>query len=463
MTLQDRLFADMADSAAITRAADAARAHVDAALTRRTYPDAAAIAALDTLEGPLGAGVETAAILDEMQATLRSATAEQLGGRYFGFVNGGVVPAALAARIMSDAWDQNTALAIMSPAAAKLEKIVEGWLNDIFGLPESAACGFVSGSSMAIFCGLVAGRWRLLQQSGWDVNAKGLNGAPALRVVAGREAHSAVLKALRLLGLGTDCIEWVPCDDQGRMIPEEAPMLDGRTLVLLQAGHVASGAFDPMESLIAEARAEGAWVHVDGAFGLWAAASPRFRHLTKGMARAHSFSADAHKTLNAPYDSGLVMATDAEALRRALSAAASYLPAGEGPRDGMAYTPEMSRRGRIFELWALLKYLGRDGVGELVELLCDRAAFFASELTAAGFHVPNDVVFNQVMAQCATDEETLAAMRGLQASGEAWAGPTDWPGPDGQTKAIRFSVCSWSTTEDDIRRTVAALAAARGS
>ncbi|MEL6792504.1 MAG: pyridoxal-dependent decarboxylase, partial [Pseudomonadota bacterium] len=190
---------------------------------------------------------------------------------------------------------------------------------------------------------------------------------------------------------------------------------------------------------------------------LWAAASPRLKHLTKGMARAHSLSADCHKTLNAPYDSGLVMATDGEALRQALSAAASYLPVGEGPRDGMGFTPEMSRRGRIFELWALLKYLGRDGVAELAELLCDRAAFFAEELTRAGFHVPNEVVFNQCMAQCATDEATLAAMKGLQESGEAWAGPTDWRG----RKAIRFSVCSWATTEDDIRRTVAALATAR--
>ncbi|MEO0762129.1 MAG: aminotransferase class V-fold PLP-dependent enzyme, partial [Pseudomonadota bacterium] len=329
--LQKRLFADMADTAQIDRAAAAARAHVGAALGRRAYPDAADIDALDELDGPLGAGTETNAILDEMEAILRPATAEMLGGRYFGFVNGGVIPAALSAKIMASAWDQNAALAVMSPAAAKLETIVEGWLNDIFGLPEEAACGFVSGSSMAIFCGLAAGRWRLLQQSGWDVNARGLMGAPKLRVVAGREAHSAVLKALRLLGIGTDCIEWVPCDEQGRMIAEEAPMLDGRTLVLLQAGHVASGAFDPMEALIAEARRVGAWVHVDGAFGLWAAASPRLKHLTKGMARAHSLSADCHKTLNAPYDSGLVMATDGEALRQALSAAASYLPVGEGP------------------------------------------------------------------------------------------------------------------------------------
>ena len=461
MTLQDRLFADMADLSLIDRAAASARAHVADALARRVFPTDDAIAALSALEGPLGAGAPAGAVLDEMDAVIRPATAEMLGGRYFGFVNGGVVPAALAARIVADAWDQNAALGVMSPAASRLETIVEGWLLDLFGLPESGACGFVSGSSMAIVCGLAAGRWRLLRQAGWDVNAKGLFGAPELRVVAGREAHSAVLRALRLLGFGADRIEWAPCDAEGRIIPEQAPMIDERTLVLLQAGHVASGAFDPMEAMIAEARAEGAWVHVDGAFGLWAATSPRFAHLTKGMARAHSFSADAHKTLNAPYDNGLVLTTDAAALGHALSASASYLPAGEGLRDGMAYTTEMSRRGRIFELWALLKYLGRDGVGELVELLCDRATFFADELRDAGFHVPHDVVFNQCMAQCATDEETLAAMRGLQASGEAWAGPTDWPGPNGQTKAIRFSVCSWATTKGDIRRAVAALARAR--
>ncbi len=307
----------------------------------------------------------------------------QTGGRYFGFVNGGVIPVALAARWLSDFWDQNTALYVISPIAAKLEEVAQSWLRELFGLPERTVAGFVSGSSLAIFCALAAARYRVFQNNGWDINKKGFGGAPRVRIVAGRQAHGTVVKAIALLGFGIDSIEWVDVDDQGRIIPSALPELDASTILILQAGNVSSGAFDPFEDICEKANQARAWVHIDGAFGLWAAASRRLQHLTKGMAKADSFSVDGHKTLNAPYDSGIVLCRDKAALTHALHASGSYIAYSEN-RDGMLYTPEMSRRARAVELWAALKYLGKEGLDELVYGLHRRAVQMARELAAEG-------------------------------------------------------------------------------
>ena len=396
---------------------------------------------------------ETLALL---QAAGRDTISAQGGGRYFGFVNGGILPVSLAARWLADAWDQNAALYVMSPLAAKLEDVSERWLVDLLGLPAGTAAGFVSGSSTAILCALAAARDYLLLRQGWDVRERGLYGAPVLRVVLGEQAHSSVHKALSLLGMGKANVVLAPVDDQGRIIAEQLPALDGNTLLILQAGNVNGGAFDPFESLCARAQACGAWVHVDGAFGLWAAACEQTRPLTRGMDRADSWSTDAHKTLNAPYDNGIVFCRDRAALVQTMQATGSYLQYSE-QRDGMLYTPEMSRRARSIELWAALRYLGRSGVDALVSGLCENARTFAALLVARGFRVLNDVVFNQLIVACDDPEETRATLREIQAGGVCWCGGAVWR----SKPVIRVSVCSWRTTQADVELSVEAFVQAR--
>ncbi|MEM6663097.1 MAG: pyridoxal-dependent decarboxylase, partial [Pseudomonadota bacterium] len=420
------------------------------------FPSTDAVSGLVAFDHPLPEGISDASVLVSQLAQFGApATTAIGGGRYFGFVNGGLLPVALAARWMADAWDQNAAFGVMSPLAARLEEVSERWLRELLGLPEQTVTGFVSGSSTAIFCGLAAGRWRLLKALNWDVNRQGLAGAPRLRVVTSDQTHAAVYKALALLGFGTEIIESVPCDDQGRIIAEACPDLDSRTILILQAGCVNSGAFDPFKPLIAKAARAGSWVHVDGAFGLWAAASPNTIHLTDGMGGAHSFSVDGHKTLNLPYDNGMVLCCDPEALTGAMHADGAYL-VRDGARDGMAFTPDMSRRARAIEVWAALAFLGRDGVATLVDGLCANARLLAASMTDQGFTVLNDVVFNQVLVDVGDDltEATLAA---YQASGLCWAGGSVWHG----RPVIRFSICSWATTEEDIALAVAELSRAR--
>ncbi|MFH1136972.1 MAG: aminotransferase class V-fold PLP-dependent enzyme [Pseudomonadota bacterium] len=424
---------------------------------RRVFPSEEALAGLQAFQEawpdePTAPGE----ILELLHRVGSPATSAQTGGRYFGFVNGGVVPASLAAKWLADAWDQNAGLYVISPTASVLESVCEKWLVEMLGLPRGTGAGFVSGTSMATFCGLAAGRDELLRRQGWDAGARGLFGAPEIRVIVGAGAHSTVYKALALLGLGRERLTVVPADDQGRMRADLVPELDGRTLLVLQAGHVSTGAFDPFADIVGRARAAGAWVHVDGAFGLWASASPRRRYLTAGADGADSWSADAHKTLNAPYDSGVIFCRDPELLARSMQMAGSYIIYGE-KRDGMLYTPEMSRRARAVELWALLKALGRRGAAELVDGLCDQAALFAAGLRALGFSILNEVCFNQVL--CAAEspgitEKTLAL---VQRSGECWCGGAAWRG----APAIRLSVCSFMTTREDIDRSLAAFAAAR--
>lgn len=455
--LRARMFAEFADKAIFDAARDAAYRYLDGIATRPVFPAPASLAALEDFDESLpDRPGDAAEILEQLDRQGSPASVAQIGGRYFGFVNGGVIPACLAVRWLTDCWDQNTPLYLMSPVAAKLEAVCESWLRDLLGLPDTCVAGFVSGTSLSILCALAAARLRILERLGWDVNRQGMASAPRLRVIASRQAHATVDKSIALLGFGLDQVERVEADDQGRIDVAQLPDLDASCIVVLQAGNVNSGAFDDFARICSLARECGAWVHIDGAFGLWAAACDALRHLTRGIELADSWSFDGHKTLNTPYDSGVILCRDRDALSAALQANAAYIEYGEN-RDGMLFTPEMSRRARVFELWAALKYLGREGVDELVLGLHRRARQFAGQLDAAGFEVLNDVVFNQVLIACAEDELTEATLHQVQQSGECWVGGTRWQG----RRAIRISVCSWATTAADVDRSVAAFVAAR--
>jgi glutamate/tyrosine decarboxylase-like PLP-dependent enzyme len=323
-------------------------------------------------------------------------------------------------------------------------------------LPNETVAGFVSGTSMAILCGLAAARYKVLKRLDWDINSKGLINAPRIRIVTGKHVHGTVLKAIALLGLGKDAIEWVDVDQQGRIIPENIPELDEKTILILQAGNVNSGAFDSFDNICDKANKSNAWIHVDGAFGLWTAGSEKLNYLTKGIEKANSWSVDGHKTLNTPYDCGIILCNDKEALVSALQATGSYIVYGE-KRDGMLYTPEMSRRARIVELWATIKYLGQKGIDDLVFGLHERAVQFATELKEKDFCILNEVVFNQVLVSCESDEMTMRTLELIQNLRECWCGGSQW----GNHKVIRISVCSWATTYEDISRSVKAFVKAR--
>ena len=398
-------------------------------------------------------GAEILKLLNDYGAP---ATTAMTGGRYFGFVNGNVITTASAARWMAGVWDQNAALYVMSPIAAKLEQVTEAWCADLLGLAPDTAMGLVGGTSVANMCGLAAGRHAILQKKGWDVNADGLFGAPPIRVIVNEQAHSSVWKGLALLGLGNQRVEKVAADDQGRMIVEELPELDDSCMLILQAGHVSSGSFDHFDEICDLANKAGAWVHIDGAFGLWAAVSKRLNVLTKGIEKADSWAVDGHKTLNTPYDCGIVLCKHRSALNAAMAATGSYIQPSDN-RDSMFYTPDMSRRARSIELWATLKYLGRNGVEQLMDEMVARAQEFGAQLSAAGFSIQNEIVFNQCLVKCDSPEETAATLAHVQKSETMWCGGAEWSGEP----AIRISVCSWMTTAEDVRLSVQALVEAR--
>ncbi|MGD8297937.1 MAG: pyridoxal-dependent decarboxylase [Desulfobacterales bacterium] len=454
---QKLMFRDMERKEIFKQAQSFAFDYAKNALERNVFPADEAIINLEefTEDMPDVTG-DAQEILAQLHKYGSPATVSQIGGRYFGFVNGSVIPVSLAARWLSDFWDQNTALYVMSPLTSKLEDVCEDWLKEMFNLPGEVVAGFVSGSSLSIFCGLAAARYRVYQNNNWDINKKGLNGAPRVRIVAGNQVHGAVVKAIALLGFGIDNVEWVDTDSQGRIIPSKVPHLDECTILLLQAGNVSSGSFDPFDEICEKANKANTWIHIDGAFGLWASGSAGLRHLTKGIEKANSWSVDGHKTLNTPYDNGIILCKDKEALVSALQASGSYIAFSEN-RDGMLYTPEMSRRARAIELWAALKYLAKEGVDELVFGLHQRAVQISRELEAQGFQILNDVVFNQVLAACDNDDITNRTMIHIQKSGECWVGGATWDGK----AVIRISVCSWATTENDITRSVRAFIAAR--
>ena len=451
--IREQMFQEMADKSIFDQAREYAFDYADKAMERSVFPTPASIEDMNAFNEDMPAlSGDPKKIIEMLHKYGSPATVSQIGGRYFGFVNGGVIPAALAAKWLSDFWDQNTPLHYTSPIASKLESIVEKWLRQLFNLSDETVAGFVSGSSMANLCGLAAARFRIYQRLGWDINAKGLEGAPKIRIVAGKHAHGTVLKAIAILGLGKDNIEWVEVDSQGRIITGEIPTLDSRSILILQAGNVNSGAFDPFEEICQKARETGAWIHIDGAFGLWAKCSDKLKHLANGIEWANSWAVDGHKTLNTPYDCGIVLCNDREALVSALQASGSYILYGEN-RDGMLYTPEMSRRARIVELWTSLKYLGKQGIDELVYGLHERAVQFSIELKAAGFEVLNEVVFNQVMVTCECDDITGKTLDLIQKSGECWCGGAVW----NNRKIIRISICSWATTSQDVSLSVKAF------
>jgi glutamate/tyrosine decarboxylase-like PLP-dependent enzyme len=388
-------------------------------------------------------------LLDEIGSPTTLATA---GGRFFGFVIGSSLPVTVATNWLATAWDQEGGLEATAPIGATLESVCEKWLVELFSLPASAKVGFVTGATMANFTGLAAARHSLLQREGWDVEGRGLFGAPPITVVVGDEVHVSVLKALSLLGLGRDRVQRVPTDDQGRIRHELLPEMKEPTIICAQVGHVATGACDPIAEICARARESSAWVHVDGAFGMWAAAAPKRAHLVRGLPDADSWATDAHKWLNVPYDSGLVFVRDEQHLRAAMAVGAAYLPQPER-RQPDEYVPEMSRRARGIEVWAALRSLGREGLSDLIERSCEHAARFADGLRRAGYEVWNDVLLNQVLVSFGSDEVTRRVIAGIQRDGTCWCSGTVRRG----RAAMRISVSSWATTEEDCERSLAAM------
>ncbi|MDF2144052.1 pyridoxal-dependent decarboxylase [Knoellia sp. p5-6-4] len=427
-------------------------------LEHRPVPPQASIAAVVEALGPdlPEQGTHPAEVVDLLAQACDAGLTGMPSGRFFGFVIGGTHPAALAADWLVSAWDQNSALRRVTPAHSAVEDVTSAWLVDLLGLPPGSAVGFVTGATMANFTGLAAGRDTVLRRAGWDVAQRGLHGGPRVRVLVGVERHDTVDLALRYLGLGAP--RAVAVDEQGRLRADAlhealARGLSGPTIVVLQAGNVHSGAFDPFPDALAAAREHGAWVHVDGAFGLWAGAAASRRHLVAGVDGADSWATDAHKTLNVPYDSGLAIVRDPAAVRASMGMHGAYLvhdEAGE-PFDKV---PEISRRGRAFPVWAVLRSLGRSGVDELVDRLCRHATAFATGLRAIpGAQVLNDVVFTQVCAAFGSDERTEQVGRALLADGTAWMTGSTWHG----RSVLRISVSNWSTTTSDVERSLEAV------
>jgi glutamate/tyrosine decarboxylase-like PLP-dependent enzyme len=420
---------------------------------RPVAPTPSAVANLRRLDEPLPerptSPEAVIALLDEVGSPATMASA---GGRFFGFVVGGSLPATVAANWLAGAWDQNAGIVVLSPIAAKVEEVAMRWMTELLGLPPECGAGFVTCATQANFAGLAAARHALLARKGWPVETQGLFGAPPITVVVGEEVHVSVLKALSLLGLGRDRVVRVPVDTHGRMRPDALPALDDHTVLCLQAGDVNTGAFDPAPEIIPRARAAGAWVHVDGAFGLWAAAAPARARLMRGFDQADSWATDAHKWLNVPYDSGIVFVRRPQDLHAAMAANAPYLVIGQG-REPEHYTPDFSRRARGIEVWAALRSLGREGLADLIERTCRHATRFAEGLRSAGYEILNDVVINQVLVKFGDPDTTRRVVAAIQAEGTCWAGATVWRGHT----AMRISVSSWATTDDDVERSLDAM------
>jgi glutamate/tyrosine decarboxylase-like PLP-dependent enzyme len=432
-----------------------ALAYLGGLAERRVGPAAEAVAALGRLDFALpGPGLDATEVLRLLDELGSPATVASAGPRYFGFVTGGTLPVAQAATWLGAAWDQNGALTVMSPAAALLNAVALRWVAELLALPAGTGGGFVSGATMANATCLAAGRDAVLARHGWDAAGQGLAGAPPVTVVVGAEVHATVRKALGLVGLGRDRAMVLPADGQGRIDTAALPPLSGPALVCLQAGNVNSGASDPFVPLIAWARERGAWVHVDGAFGLWAAASAATARQVAGAGEADSWATDAHKWLNTTYDCGIALVRDRSALRSAMEASAAYLP-GEADTEPMHLTPQSSQRARGMEVWAALAFLGRDGVAGLVDRTCRLARRFADGMARSGHEVLNDVVLNQVVVAFGDASCTDAVISAVQDDGTCWCGPTAWRG----RKAMRVSVSCWNTTEDDIDKSIAAVRA----
>ena len=423
---------------------------------RGVSPTVDALAALSVFRHKLpAAGLPPGEIVDRLDRVGSPATVATNGPRFFGFVTGAVLPAAAAAHNLAAAWDQNTALAAMSPVSAEIETVTLEWLRGLLGIPATALGSFVTGATMANFTGLAAARHSLLLRLDWEVEARGLFGAPAIQVVVGDEVHVSLIKALGMLGLGRERVIRVPTDGQGRMRVDSFPKLQAPAIVCLQAGNVNTGALDPAAELIALAHESKSWVHVDGAFGLWANASPALKGLATSYEDADSWATDCHKWLNVPYDSGLAFVRKPTDLTGALATQASYLPDGAtADIEAMHRGPESSRRARAIDAWAAMLSLGSDGVAALIDGCCAHARHFAASLgSTPGCTILNDVVLNQVLVALETDERTSAWIDAIQAEGTCWCGGTVWHG----RKAMRISVSSWMTTKNDVERSIAAM------
>jgi glutamate/tyrosine decarboxylase-like PLP-dependent enzyme len=412
------------------------------------------------LATPLSAeGEPDLTIIESLAHAGESATVASTGPRYFGFVTGGNLPAALAADWLVSTWDQNSAVYVLSPLVAVIEEITIGWLLEIAGLPATMSAGFTTGCQMASFTGLAAARHRVLERAGWDVEAEGLFGAPPIDVIVSDEAHYTIFMALRLLGLGGKRLRRIETDGQGRMRADalRAALQSGKgpCIVCAQAGNVNTGAFDPLRPIAESARDRGAWLHVDGAFGLWAAASasPAHAALTQGIEQADSIATDGHKWLNVPYDCGIVFCADSAAHRAAMSLTAAYMVGSSGERDPHEFVPDESRRARAIPLYAALRSLGRGGVTNLVDRCCRHARRFAAGLSAAGYEVLNDIVLNQVLVSFGDAERTRRTIAEIQREGTCWCSGTVWQG----RTAMRISVSNWRTTEEDVERSLQAI------
>jgi len=421
---------------------------------RRVSPAPQAVAALRGFDVPLQREPLPAEdVLQELDALGSPATMAMAGPRFFGFVIGASLPTALAANWLASAWDQNTGLYNSTPGTSHIEHVALKWLLDVLGLPPECAGAFVTGTTVAHITALAAARHAVLARAGWNVEADGLFGAPPITVITSAEAHPTLFKALGVVGLGRNRVVKIPTDGQGRARAELMPRIAGPTIVCLQAGNVNTGSFDPIAAIAPAARAAGAWVHVDGAFGLWARVAPSRAYLAEGVEIADSWATDAHKWLNVPYDSGIAFVRDGEALRKSMAISAEYLPTVTANRNPSDFTPELSRRARGVDVWAAMRALGRAGIEEMVERHCRQARTFAERLSAAGFEILNDVVLNQVLVSFGDADATRRVIAGIQEEGTCWAGETVWQGKT----AMRISVISWATTDDDVERSVSAM------
>jgi glutamate/tyrosine decarboxylase-like PLP-dependent enzyme len=431
--------------AGVLRAASAMALRYAASIDdRRVAPGADSVAGLAAFDEPLPeSGLDAAATLALLDEAGSPATVATTGSRYFGFVIGAVYPVALGASWLASAWDQNAALPVMSPVTAKLHDVSVAWLVELLGLPGGTGAAYVTGATVANASCLAAARDALLSRMGWDVQADGLFGAPPLEVVIGEHAHSTLSKSLGLVGLGRNRVTVVPADSEGRLRAELLPDIDGPVLVCAQAGEVNTGAFDPFDEIADWLGERGGWLHVDGAFGLWALADPTRAELVRGLTRADSWATDAHKWLNVAYDCGIAFVRRPEDLRRTFAASAGYLPPDAG-FEAMHHTPQSSQRARAVEVWSVLRTLGRAGVASLVAASCDAAVTIADRLRAGGFTILNDVVLNQVLVRLDDGPTTEAVIAEIQQDGRIWCGPTQW---DGAT-AMRISVSSWKTGHD---------------
>ena len=426
---------------------------------RRVGPSQEDLNALQAFHHPLPEQSTKPSVVIEKLGRLGSpATMATTGPRFFGYVVGGALPVTIAAAQIAAAWDQNAGAWALAPIAAELEDVSAKWMLDLIDLPRDATVGFVTGSTMGTFSAVAAARAALLKNVGWNVKTKGLNGAPPLRVVTSEEIHPTNTRALGYAGIGLDQVERVPTDDQGRIRVDAMPELDDRTLVMLQAGNINSGAFDDFQTIIPKARAAGAWTHIDGAFGLWARASTTRRHLTNGVELADSWSIDGHKWLNLPQDNAIYAVRNAEAIADVFQINTTYLFRTER-REPNTLTPELSRRARGIEFWAALATLGREGVAEIIDRGIALAALFADGLREIGYEVLNDVTLNQVVFRLATKEATQRAMQFVQEEGVLWLGPTTWQGKE----ALRISVSSAATREEDVKLSLESLKRAKNS